>query len=151
MLREPPPNEPPELRELPNESRLLPNELPELRELPNDGLLLLLGMLVVERCICWLLRLFPNEDEPFLSLLFSDLGVKVELGLLPNELRELPNEPRELPNELPEGRLTVVRVLLWREPKPELLRLFCGAFELLAKLLLGTFEGRREPKLTRFP
>ena len=144
MLREPPPNEPPELRELPNEPRLLPNELPELRELPNDGLLLLLGMLVVERCICWLLRLFPNEDEPFLSLLFSDLGVKVELGLLPNELRELPNE-------LPEGRLTVVRVLLWREPKPELLRLLCGAFELLAKLLLGTFEGRREPKLTRFP
>ncbi len=110
-MREPPPNEPPELRELPNEPRLLPNELPELRELPNDGLLLLLGMLVVERCICWLLRLFPNEDEPFLSLLFSGLGVKVELGLLPNELRELPNEPRELPNELPEAG--VVAFVLW--------------------------------------
>ena len=49
LLRDPPPKLPPELRELPNEPRELPNELRELRELPVDGLLLMLGMLGVER------------------------------------------------------------------------------------------------------
>lgn len=140
MLREPPPNELPELRELPNEPRLLPNELPELRLLPVGWLLFLLDVLVVERCVCQLLRPLPDEDLPLPLELPLVLGVKVELGRLPNELPALP-----------EGCPTVVRVLLCREPKLELLRLFCGVLEPLPKLLFGTLEGRREPKLTRFP
>lgn len=87
-----------------------------------------------------MLRPLPNVDELLLLGVASNFGVKVELGLCPNELLVLPEE-----------RPTVVRVLLWRVPKLELLRVLCCVLELLPKLLLEVLELRRAPKLTRFP
>ena len=92
------------------------------------------------RCVRPLSRPLPKEEERLLPVDDSDLGVKVELGRVPNELLELLEE-----------RPTVVRVLLCREPKLELLRLFCCCLDALPKLPLEVPEDLREPKLTRFP
>lgn len=119
-LREPPPNEAP-LRELPDDGlmlRELPNEDELLRELPDDGLTL---------------RKLPNEDE----LLDEDellrelpneeleraLGVNVADGsvrdVVADEMREPTTPLRSVDDDvLVDGRVTVVRVLLVREPKP---------------------------------